>query len=441
MANIKYLDKDGLTYYHSKVKTALNGKVDKETGKGLSTNDYTTAEKTKLAGIATGAEVNVQANWTETNTSSDAFIQNKPNLATVATSGSYNDLTNKPTIGNATITIQKNGTAVDTFTTNATSAKSINIPIPTTAADVSALPASTKYGADVQLSIDDTYKAVTNPTGNPKSQGWFERSGTSPNYVYTKTNDTTVQSGKTYYLAPTYVITSTLKDQDGNTLGSAKTIDLPLESVVVSGSYDSTNKKIVLVLQDGSTIDVPVGDLINGLQAEITANNKLSSDLVDDTNHTHKFATSSQLTKLDGLANIKSIGTNLSLNSSGKLSATDTTYSDFTGANGSTAGAHGLVPAPAASDNTKFLKGDGTWASALADLPIASANVLGGIKVGTHLSINSTTGVLSATWPTIATTFSTSSNNAATSAAIYTWINNNIPSVAITNAEIDTIVA
>ena len=40
-------------------QTALDGKVDKVTGKGLSTNDYTTAEKTKLAGIATGAQVNV----------------------------------------------------------------------------------------------------------------------------------------------------------------------------------------------------------------------------------------------------------------------------------------------------------------------------------------------------------------------------------------------
>ena len=37
----------------------ISGKVDKETGKGLSTNDYTTAEKTKLAGIAEGAQVNV----------------------------------------------------------------------------------------------------------------------------------------------------------------------------------------------------------------------------------------------------------------------------------------------------------------------------------------------------------------------------------------------
>ena len=40
-----------------------------------------------------------------------------------------------------------------------------------------------------------------------------------------------------------YKITTTLKDQDWNTLGTAQTIDLPLESVVVSWSYDSVNKK------------------------------------------------------------------------------------------------------------------------------------------------------------------------------------------------------
>ena len=61
MSEYKYLDKDGLIYYHSKVKTLLGGKVDKETGKGLSTNDYTTTEKNKLNGIATGAEVNQNA--------------------------------------------------------------------------------------------------------------------------------------------------------------------------------------------------------------------------------------------------------------------------------------------------------------------------------------------------------------------------------------------
>jgi hypothetical protein len=32
------------------------------------------------------------------------------------------------------------------------------------------------------------------------------------------------------------------------------------------------------------------------------------------------------------------------------------------GANGTNAGTSGLVPSPAATDNTKYLKGDGTWA-------------------------------------------------------------------------------
>ena len=56
---IKYLDYDGLVYYHSKVKTALNNKVDKVSGKGLSTNDFTNTLKNKLDGIAAGAQVNV----------------------------------------------------------------------------------------------------------------------------------------------------------------------------------------------------------------------------------------------------------------------------------------------------------------------------------------------------------------------------------------------
>lgn len=37
------------------IKTLQSGKVDKISGKGLSTNDYTTAEKNKLAGITVGA--------------------------------------------------------------------------------------------------------------------------------------------------------------------------------------------------------------------------------------------------------------------------------------------------------------------------------------------------------------------------------------------------
>ena len=50
-----YLDKDGLLYVWSKIKSLVATKVDKVDGKGLSTNDFTADYKTKLDGIAAGA--------------------------------------------------------------------------------------------------------------------------------------------------------------------------------------------------------------------------------------------------------------------------------------------------------------------------------------------------------------------------------------------------
>lgn len=91
----------------------------------------------------------------------------------------------------------------------------------------------------------------------------------------------------------TYVMTLNLKNSAGTTI-STGTIDLPLETMVVGATYDNTNKKIVLTLKNGSTIDVPVADLISGLQSEITSSNKLSADLVDDTSTTHKFTSTSE---------------------------------------------------------------------------------------------------------------------------------------------------
>lgn len=43
-------------------------------------NNFTNTEKNKLAGIAAGAEVNVQSDWNVTDSSSDAFIRNKPTI-------------------------------------------------------------------------------------------------------------------------------------------------------------------------------------------------------------------------------------------------------------------------------------------------------------------------------------------------------------------------
>ena len=62
-------------------------------------------------------------------------------LATVATSGSYTDLLNQPTIptvNDATLTIQKNGTNVATFTANSSTNATANITVPTQASDIGA---------------------------------------------------------------------------------------------------------------------------------------------------------------------------------------------------------------------------------------------------------------------------------------------------------------
>lgn len=65
------------------------------------------------------------------------------------------------------------------------------------------------------------------------------------------------------------------------TLLSEVEIDLPLESVVVNAEYISSTKKIKLTLNNGSTTDFSVADLVSGLQNEITPTNKLPFSLID----------------------------------------------------------------------------------------------------------------------------------------------------------------
>lgn len=119
-----------------------------------------------------------------------------------------------------------------------------SITVPSTASEVNALPNTTKYGYSFDLDLNTS----------------------------------------------TYVLTITLKDQDGTSLVS-KNVNFPMESTVVNGSYNSQLKKIVLTLKNNNTIDIPVADLISGLQSEITPVSPLDADLVDDTNSTHKFVT------------------------------------------------------------------------------------------------------------------------------------------------------
>lgn len=208
----KYLDLEGLKYYDQEHNKKVQAKLDLKADK--------TAIPTKVSELENDAKYLTQAEL-----DLDNYYTKEE------TDGKY---------------------ALQTTTING---KALTGPITLDAESVGALADTTKYGASIDLTMDES----------------------------------------------TYVVTVQLKDQTGANLGQAKTIDLPLESVVVSGSYDKATKEVVLTLKDGSEVRFGVGDLVSGLQTEITASNKLASDLVDDTDQSHKFVTADQITKLNGV--------------------------------------------------------------------------------------------------------------------------------------------
>ena len=97
-----------------------------------------------------------------------------------------------------------------------------------------------------------------------------------------------------------YVLSVVLKKKDGTDMGEPSSVDLPLEEMIVSGYYDDNTQKVVLTLKNGNVIQFSVADLVSGLQSEITTTNKLSSDLVDDTNKTNLFVTSTEKSTWNG---------------------------------------------------------------------------------------------------------------------------------------------
>ena len=112
-------------------------------------------------------------------------------------------------------------------------------------------------------------------------------------------------------------------------------------------------------LTAGSNIDIS-DNTISATDTTYTAGTGLSLNGTEFSANTSVLATQ---TDLSGKQNTLTAGSNITI-SGDTISATDTTYSAFTGTDGTSAGAAGLVPAPATTDAGKFLKADGTWDTA-----------------------------------------------------------------------------
>lgn len=197
----------------------VGGSYDDTTKKVVLTLQNGNTVEFSVADLVSGLQTELSA----TNKLNPAYINYDSTHAAVtdtekATWNAKADVADIPTV--PVKGVAKNGTAI---TPDASGV--VNITVPTTATDVSALPNTTLYGASIDLSIDTA----------------------------------------------TFIVTMVLKDQNGNSLGQPQTIDLPLESVVVNGSYNDTTKKIVLTLQNGNTIEFSVADLVDGLESSAHA--------------------------------------------------------------------------------------------------------------------------------------------------------------------------
>ena len=119
-------------------------------------------------------------------------------------------------------------------------------------------------------------------------------------------------------------------------------------NLVTNVVIDSTSSNKINVTKAGSTNSITIDNVANATTAS-----KLGSTSVGNT-ITPIYLNNGTATQLNYTI-AKSVPADAKF--------TDTTYEVFTGADGSTAGKAGLVKAPSATDNNKFLKGDGTWAN------------------------------------------------------------------------------
>ena len=159
-----------------------------------------------------------------------------------------------------------------------------------------------------------------------------------------------------------------LKDEDIEIWNEIETIEASSDVVDVVGTYAE--------LQQYDTSKLHNNDLIKVLQDE-THDDAITYYRWSTSTHAFSYVgaegpyytVSETDVLLSGKQNTLVAGSNIQIDSdTNTISATDTTYTHFTGATASTDGVQGLVPGPLAGDEDKFLKADGTWAEASYDV-------------------------------------------------------------------------
>ena len=179
------------------VTTGLGTKVDKVDGKGLSTNDFTNTLKTKLDGIEAGAEVNVQADYAQTNTAAEDYIKNKPTLGTSAYKNSTSVVTDSSDLvesgavkdivgwGNKNLAILEQGTLNTSTGEEASSTTRVRTQFIPIEKAISYIASSENNGWSIRNGIgyDNNKQFVANNIFPDASTGLFVTENTNVKYV------------------------------------------------------------------------------------------------------------------------------------------------------------------------------------------------------------------------------------------------------------------
>jgi hypothetical protein len=300
---------------------ALATKVDKETGKGLSDENYTLNEKNKLAAIESGAEVNVNADWNAT--SGDAQILNKPTIPTVITNHSGLNLddgtnphgTTKTDIGLSNV--NNTSDADKPISTATQTALNLKADI----SDISAVGFSNDYEdldnkPTIPTVVTEHSELIlndgTNPHGTTKTDvGLSNVPNLDTTNAVNKAHDAVTLTGTPNYLTLVgQVITRGLIDLANHVTGRLGFSNLPTGTArSIVGRSGSGNGDLGNISAGNNTILGRSGSGNVEFNSAIETKQMLSLDNVDNTTDANKPISSATQTALDLKADITSIST------------------------------------------------------------------------------------------------------------------------------------
>ena len=389
-----------LPFEDEAVRSLIDNKVSKESGKVLSSNDYTDTEKEKLAGIATGANkttVDSALSSTSTNPVQNKVINSA--LAGKAASSHTHSVSNISGLQSALDGKAESGHThsvatdeSDGFMASEDKAKLDGI---ASGANKYTHPAYTSRSSGLyKMTVDSSghVSAVSAVTKADITALGIPGSDTNTTYSAFKGASSSAEGGSGLVPAPAAGASNRYLRSDG-------TWQVPPDTNTTYGVATSSSNGL-MSSSDKSKLDgiasgankTTVDSALSSSSTNPVQNKVINSALAGKaaSSHSHSAATTSAAgfmstsdkSKLDGIASGANKYTHPTSSgnkhipsggSSGQIlrwsadgtaawgSDNNTTYSNFKGASTSAAGGSGLVPAPAAGASNRYLRSDGTW--------------------------------------------------------------------------------